>query len=141
MKSLSNSYKISNIIVSFGWLLLVFFPTWEFSDIIIKNGIVVALSTFYIYLLFIRKNIKGENYPKGGFTSLEGVIDLFKNPKFLLAGWIHYLAFDLMLGLYIKNQSLEIGMSHLLLIPCLVLTFILGPLGFLLFFVLETSMS
>ena len=137
MKSLSNLYKVVNVIAAFGWALLIFMPYWYFTDFVIKNGIVVGLSLFYIYLIFIRKDIKNEEYPKGNFTSLEGILNLFKNPRNLLSGWVHYLAFDLMLGLYIKSQANEIGMSHFLQIPCFILTFLLGPVGYLLFMFLQ----
>jgi hypothetical protein len=137
MKSLSNLYKLVNVVAAIGWVILIFLPNWDLTDSAIKYGIVVGLSVFYIYVLFIRKDIKNEVYPKGNFTSLEGVINLFKNPRNLLAGWVHYLAFDLMLGIYIKTQANEIGMSHFLQIPCFILTFMLGPVGYLLFVILQ----
>ena len=137
MKSFSKLFKITSTAALFGWAILIFLPTWHLADSVIKNGIVVALSVFYVYILFIQKNIEGEKYPKGNFSSLEGVINLFKNPKSVLGGWVHYLAFDLMLGLYIKNEANAIGMSHWLQIPCLLLTFMFGPAGYLLFFVLK----
>jgi hypothetical protein len=137
MKSLSNLYKLVNVVAAIGWVILIFLPNWDLADSVIKYGIVDGLSVFYIYVLFIRKDIKNEVYPKGNFTSLEGVINLFKNPRNLLAGWVHYLAFDLMLGIFIKTQANEIGMSHFLQIPCFILTFMLGPVGYLLFVILQ----
>jgi hypothetical protein len=137
MKSLSNLYKLVNAVAAIGWVILIFLPNWNLADSAIKYGIVVGLSVFYIYILFIRKDIENEVYPKGNFTSLEGVINLFKNPRNLLAGWVHYLAFDLMLGIFIKAQANEIGMSHFLQIPCFILTFMLGPVGYLLFVILQ----
>ncbi len=137
MKSLSNLYKLVNVVAAIGWVILIFLPNWDLADSAIKYGIVVGLSVFYIYVLFITKDIKNEVFPKGNFTSLEGVINLFKNPRNLLAGWVHYLAFDLMLGIYIKTQANEIGMSHFLQIPCFILTFMLGPVGYLLFVILQ----
>ncbi len=137
MEQLSKLFKIVNITAMFGWAILIFLPTWQLSDVVIKSGIVVALSVFYVYLLAFHKNIAGEKYPRGNFSTLEGVINLFKNPKSLLTGWVHYLAFDLMIGLYIKQQANAIGMSHWLQIPCFLLTFMFGPAGYLLFCVLQ----
>ena len=137
MKSLTNIYKLVNVVAAIGWVILIFLPNWNLADSAIKYGIVVGLSVFYIYVLFIRKDIENEEYPKGNFTSLEGVINLFNNPRKLLAGWVHYLAFDLMLGIFIKTQANEIGMSHFLQIPCFILTFMLGPVGYLLFVILQ----
>jgi Domain of unknown function (DUF4281) len=137
MQSLSNLFKITSYLAIIGWLVLVFLPNWSMCDRVIKSGIVVILSVFYVYILFIHPNIAGEKYPKGSFADLQGVINLFQNPKSVLAGWVHYLAFDLMIGLYIKNQANAIGMSHWLQIPCFLLAFMFGPVGYLLFFILQ----
>ncbi len=141
MKSLSILYKIVNIIAALGWSILIFMPNWHFADSVIKYGIVVGLSLFYICLLFIKKDINDEVYPKGNFMSLEGVLQLFKNPRNLLSGWVHYLAFDLMLGIYIKHQATEMGISHFMQIPCFLLTFMLGPVGYLLFLTIQLFLN
>ena len=141
MKSLSILYKIVNIIAALGWIILIFMPNWHFADSVINYGIVVGLSLFYIYLLFIKKDINDEVYPKGNFMSLEGVLQLFKNPRNLLSGWVHYLAFDLMLGIYIKHQATEMGISHFMQIPCFLLTFMLGPVGYLLFLTIQLFLN
>jgi len=137
LKSLSLLYKIVNATAALGWSILIFLPNWYFADSVIKYGIVVGLCVFYIYLLFIKKDTNNEIYPKGNFMSLEGVLLLFKNPRNLLAGWVHYLAFDLMLGIYIKHQAINLGMSHFIQIPCFLLTFMLGPVGYLLFLAIQ----
>ena len=67
------------------------------------------------------------------FISLDGVMQLFRNESAVLAGWIHYLAFDLMEGVFIVLNSLKNNIPHLLVIPCLLLTFMLGPVGLLLY--------
>jgi hypothetical protein len=70
---------------------------------------------------------------EGGFSTLSGVASLFANPWLLLAGWVHYLAFDLLVGTWEARDARERGLPHLLLVPCLVLTFLLGPAGWLLY--------
>ena len=72
-----------------------------------------------------------------GFATLSGVAALFSVPVVLLAGWVHYLAFDLLVGRWIVDAADERGMPALLVLPCLLLTFMLGPLGWLLFMVLR----
>jgi hypothetical protein len=69
----------------------------------------------------------------GDFTSLAGVSALFANPWLLLAGWIHYLAFDLLTGVWDVRDAARRGVPHWLVVPCLVLTFLLGPAGWLLY--------
>ena len=67
----------------------------------------------------------------GGFSSLPDVALLFSNPWLLLAGWTHYLAFDLLIGSWETKDARERGVPHLLVVPCLILTFLFGPAGWL----------
>ena len=48
-------------------------------------------------------------------------------------GWIHYLAFDLMVGRWIVKDSIDEHISHVLVVPCLILTLMAGPVGWLLY--------
>lgn len=70
---------------------------------------------------------------QGGFGSLAEVSQLFEHRGLLLAGWVHYLAFDLLVGAWEREEARRIGMPHGLLLPCLALTFLFGPAGWLLF--------
>jgi membrane protein insertase Oxa1/YidC/SpoIIIJ len=74
----------------------------------------------------------------GGFSTLTAVAQLFTNPWMLLAGWIHYLAFDLFIGAWEVRDSVQHRVSHFLVIPCLILTFLFGPIGLLLYFIIRT---
>jgi uncharacterized membrane protein YhdT len=137
MKTLSNLFKIASYVAMLGWVILVCLPTWQLADKVITSIIVTLLCILYVYLLFFAKNSSNEKYPKGGFMSLGGVINLFKNPRMILAGWIHYLAFDLMIGLYIKNSANQAGISHWLQIPCFLLTLMFGPMGLLMYLIIQ----
>ena len=67
----------------------------------------------------------------GGFGSLPDVMALFTMPEIALAGWIHYLAFDLLVGAWEVRTARREGIAFLLVLPCLALTFLFGPAGFL----------
>lgn len=69
----------------------------------------------------------------GGFGSLAEVQRLFTSPWVALAGWIHYLAFDLFIGSMIARRVMEEGLSRWLLVALLPLTFLFGPIGYLAF--------
>ena len=90
------------------------------------------MSTAYLVLivLFFGK-------AEGGFDSLANVMKLFTNEWAVLAGWIHYLAFDLFVGSWEVKDAQANGISHWFVIPCLILTFLLGPIGFLLYSILR----
>jgi hypothetical protein len=76
----------------------------------------------------------------GGFSSLADVAALFSVPGLLLAGWVHYLAFDLWVGRWeidaLAAHTNAGWVLRLLVIPCLILTFLFGPIGLLLFLAL-----
>lgn len=140
MKTLELYFKSATFLAVSCWILLIGFPKFIYSNQYVILISVALLAVLYGYLLFFRKNHDATIYPKGSFSSLEGVVDLFKNPKGVLIGWIHYLAFDLMVGLYIKQEATNMGMSHYIQIPCFILTLIFGPLGLLLFFILRFTL-
>ncbi|WP_071834306.1 ABA4-like family protein [Pararhizobium antarcticum] len=71
---------------------------------------------------------------KGGYNSLSDVAALFETREILLAGWIHYLAFDLFVGSYLAERGARDGMPRLVLLPILATTFLFGPAGLLAYF-------
>jgi len=126
-------FSIANLVALVGWLLLIFAPRWKWTQKIVASGAVsLLLSVAYLVLivLFFGK-------AEGGFGSLADVMKLFSNPYAALAGWIHYLAFDLFVGSWEVKDAGKRGISHWFVLPCLVLTFLLGPIGFLLYGILR----
>ena len=69
----------------------------------------------------------------GGFGTLASVKTLFGVDGLLLAGWIHYLAFDLFVGGWIVRDSQDHEISHVLVVPCLFFTLMTGPFGLLIY--------
>ncbi|MDW3221467.1 MAG: ABA4-like family protein [Paracoccaceae bacterium] len=110
-----------------GWALLILGPrrfTW-FNAIplwIIPAG----LSAVYAALIFSRFSGMG-----GGFDSLANVAILLTDDWALLAGWVHFLAFDLFVGAVMAARMDRVSVGRLVQAPILLSTFMLGPLGFL----------
>jgi len=75
---------------------------------------------------------------EGGFGSLGALMPLYASPGLVVAGWLHYLAFDMFIGAWQLRETARHGLPRLLVLPCMVLTFLLGPVGLLLFLVLRT---
>ena len=126
-------FSIVNLIAMLGWILLLFVPRWSWTrKIVLSGAIPLLLSVAYLVLivLFFGK-------ADGGFDSLANVMKLFTNEWAVLAGWIHYLAFDLFVGSWEVKDAQGKGVSHWFVIPCLVLTFLLGPIGFLLYHIIR----
>ena len=77
----------------------------------------------------------------GGFRILPAVRRLFSSDAALAAGWLHYLAFDLFVGTWIAHQGLDASLPRLLTLPCLLLTFLAGPVGLLLLLILSFAVT
>ena len=126
-------FSICSTLVLPGWLLLVFAPRWKWTARFI-SAVLLPLALALVYVAIVATHF---GRSEGGFGSLAEVAQLFQNPHNLLAGWIHYLAFDLFVGSWEVRDAQKQGVHHLLVVPCLVLTFIFGPAGLLLYFVLR----
>jgi len=121
-------FSTLNLIAVAGWLLLVFLPRVRWTSTVVP---VVMPSLFAaVYVVLIAATLTRS---EGGFSSLASVRTLFDNPWLLLAGWTHYLAFDLFVGGWEVRDAQRHGISHLLIVPALVLTFVFGPAGLLLY--------
>lgn len=77
----------------------------------------------------------------GGFDSLPHVQQLFTFPWVAMAGWLHYLAFDLFIGAMIARELVQQGISRLFLIGLLPLTFMFGPIGYFAFMILRAALA
>ena len=75
---------------------------------------------------------------EGGFSSLDDVRLLFQTPGLLFAGWLHYLAFDLFVGGWEVRDAQAHGVPHLFVVPALVVTFLFGPAGLLLYLAMRS---
>ena len=63
--------------------------------------------------------------------SLAPIARLLGTPAGATIAWAHFLAFDLLVGRWAYLDSREQGLSAWAMAPVLLLTFMLGPLGFL----------
>jgi hypothetical protein len=128
---LESVFSITGGIAMLGWAGLVLLPRIDFVVRVLARAIIpAAIGVVYAYLLLT--NIAAAP-AEGSFGSLAGVKALFTVDALLLAGWIHYLAFDLFVGSWEVEDARARGIHHLLVIPCLLLTFMAGPAGLLVY--------
>ncbi len=126
-------FQICNSIAPIGWLLMIVAPRWTVTKKLILSGFLpLLLGLVYLTLIIL---FFGDS--EGNFSSLQGVAKLFEDPFALTAGWIHYLAFDMFIGAWEVNDGQKHNISHFLLIPCLIFTFMLGPIGLILYFTIR----
>ena len=128
-------FSLVNLLALPMWILMIFLPIWKVTRYLIDFKIIpIVLSV--IYVIYIVQSVLG-----GGdmdFGSLSSVMKLFTEENAVLAGWVHYLAFDLLVGMWILDKNKTLGIHQLLIAPCLFLTFMFGPAGFLLFMIITT---
>jgi hypothetical protein len=127
-------FSLSSPVAMLGWILLIVAPRRRWAMLI--AGRVIPLVLAGGYLAVLAPNWAGA---EGGFGSLSEVSALFANPWLLLAGWIHYLAFDLFIGAWELRDSMDRDISHWLMVPCLLLTFLFGPVGLLTYFAVRST--
>ena len=120
-------FSIVNAVALASWLLLALWPRGTWARQTIAGFVVPALLASVYVVLIAAQWTRSE----GGFSSLAGVAQLFSNRWLLLAGWIHYLCFDLLIGCWEVRDARERGVPHLAVVPCLALTFMFGPAGWL----------
>jgi hypothetical protein len=125
-------FQIANQVAFLGWLLLLVAPRWRGTRVVVLSG-ALPLLLAATYVVLIAYQTFAHPAPGAGFGSLSQVAALFREPWALLAGWVHYLCFDMAVGAWEARDAHRRGMPHLVLIPCLAATFMLGPLGLLLY--------
>jgi hypothetical protein len=132
-------FQSGSVIVLPGWLALIVAAFWAKPrpQLILAARFVIPalLAAAYVYLITMGLDA----FKDGGFNSITQVRALFSHDGALTAGWLHYLAFDLFVGAWIVERGTERGLNGLLLLPCLVLTFLFGPAGYLLFLLLSLT--
>lgn len=121
---LETLFQLGGDLVLPGWLLLIFLPTWRWTQRYTAFAAPLLLASVYVWLL-----LHATPPPGAGFRSLNAVALLFASPPALLAGWFHYLAFDLFTGSWAARDAARLGISRWLMAPILIFTFLLGPLG------------
>jgi hypothetical protein len=125
-------FSLANSLAAISWVALAVAParTWRILRFAVPGLLAVA------YIWYIVPGMRGG---EGGFDSLANVMKLFTREEAVLAGWIHYLAFDLFVGTWETEDALGRGVSRFLLVPCLALTFMFGPAGLLVYFLVRQT--
>tara|TARA_B100000085_G_scaffold231305_1_gene218111 strand:- start:403 stop:960 length:558 start_codon:yes stop_codon:yes gene_type:complete len=124
-------FSHAGLIAMIGWVILIFGPRrWPWLSAFPAYVFPAVLSMGYAILI-----LRHFGTAEGGYNTLADVAKLISNDHILLAGWVHYLAFDLFIGAWISRQADDASISRLVQAPILVTTFMFGPFGLLLFLI------
>jgi hypothetical protein len=135
----TTAFSLGGNLTMLGWLGLIVSLFWAPARPAVQAAtrlIIPALLAVAYGLLIYAGFGEAEG---GGFGSIAEVRALFASDSALTAGWLHYLAFDLFVGSWIVADGLRHRIPALLILPCLPLTFLFGPLGLLLFLALRLA--
>jgi hypothetical protein len=129
-------FSIANSLAIVAWIGLVLFPRRRWAVDIVPAAATLLFAALYVLLI-------GTQWLQsdGGFGSLSDVAALFANRWLLLAGWLHYLAFDLLVGRWEARDAERRAISRWLVAPVLLATFMFGPAGWLVYMGLRWSLQ
>jgi hypothetical protein len=119
-------FAVVNPLALLTWIALAVAP----RTAAVATDVVVPAIFAALYVSLLAAFWRGSD---GGFDSLDAVARLFASRWLLLAGWVHYLCFDLLVGGWEVRDAQARGVPHWLVVPCLALTFLFGPAGWLLY--------
>jgi hypothetical protein len=127
-------FQVANTTALVSWIVLVVQP--KRTAPILRFAVPLSMAVLYIWALST-----APTNPDGGFGSLAQVKALFTQDRAILAGWVHYLAFDFFIGCWMVMDAAERGIKHLLVVPCMLLTFMFGPVGLMLYVGLRSALG
>mgnify|MGYP001161191922 FL=1 len=125
------------------WITLIFFPQSQISKIFITSIFpIIILSGTYIFMLY--KSFLGSYDFLGNFNlyiGVENLLYLFSDKSFLMLFWIHFISINLFTGGWIVRDSQKYSINKVLLILPLIITYLIGPIGLLLYWIIKIFYS
>ena len=132
-------FSLVNASVLPAWALLVLAPVWRGTRVLV-HSMLYPIILGAVYTIGLGLALFGGMGSEGtDFTTVKGVRAIFSSDLGIVIGWTHYLVFDLFVGARVARDSQTRGVRHWLTIPCLLLTFMAGPLGLLLYLIIRTA--
>jgi hypothetical protein len=139
-----NVFSIVNVIAIIGWLLIIGGPRGQKTLALVLYLGVGLLCFAYAFMIlsmhagWIDANrLPGTPPPNFLDYNIAGLRNLFMSDGGLVMGWTHYLAFDLFVGQWIAKDADNKGFHRLVQVPVLLLTFVMGPVGLLIWLIMR----
>ena len=117
------------------WLILIFFPRSNlckyFVTSIFPLFILCGAYIFILYKSYLNSYDFNNNFNL--YLGVENISDLFEDKSYLIMFWIHFISINLFTGGWIVKDSQKFSINKFFLIAPLVVTYLIGPLGLLLY--------
>jgi hypothetical protein len=131
-------FGATNLVALAAWAILLFLPRRPFAlASVLYLGIALLCLVYAVLLVLLVAGVVdplrdvGAGPPNLADLSLAGIKELFRSDGAIVLGWTHYLAFDLFVGLWIARDADAKGFSRIAQASVLLTTFLVGPLGLL----------
>ena len=125
------------------WLLLIFFPQSHLCKYFVTSIFpILILSSAYVFILY--KAYIGAFDFDNNFSLYLGInylTELFKDEYYLLMFWTHFVSINLFVGGWILNDSKKYYVNKILLSLPLILTYLIGPVGIFLYWIIKIFYS
>jgi hypothetical protein len=123
-------FQITNTLALVAWIALVLAPgRREISGLLCAVVVPAILAAAYVAVIGWKFATDGP--PPGDVMTLAGLKRVFADDWVFAAAWAHYLVFDMVVGAWIARDAVRLGLPWPLRTLALVLTFLSGPVGFL----------
>ncbi len=129
--------------VNFGvlpfWLILIFFPQSQLCRYFVTSIFpIFVLSATYTFVLY--KSYLNSYDFMGNFNLYFGINEisnLFSDKNFLMMFWIHFITINLFTGGWIVKDAQKFAINKIILIIPLLVTYLIGPLGLFLYWLIR----
>jgi hypothetical protein len=125
-------FQFTNTLALAAWIALILFPGKKLVSGWLCAVVVPGLLALG-YAAVIGCKLATDGLPVADVTTLAGLREVFGDDWVFAAAWTHYLVFDMVVGAWIARNSIKLGMPWLLRTVALLLTFLAGPVGFLVY--------
>ena len=123
-------FQFTNTLALAAWVALVVFPGRRLVSGVLC-AVVVPGTLALAYAVVIGWKLASDGPPPGDAMTLAGLRHVFNDDWVFAAAWTHYLVFDMVVGAWIARDGVRLGIPWWLRTVSLVLTFLAGPVGFL----------
>lgn len=135
-------FGVANLYAMLCWAVLAFAPKREqlIGPLFYAGVGLLALSYAVLIVGLLGGLIDGGSGSSGkvpDLMTLAGVQALFDMQGGATIGWIHYLAFDLFVGIWAARNADSRGINRVVQLPILFFILMAGPLGLTLYLILR----
>tara|TARA_Y100000591_G_C21451705_1_gene506467 strand:+ start:81 stop:554 length:474 start_codon:yes stop_codon:yes gene_type:complete len=121
------------------WFLIIFFPQSNLCKFLATSILPILLLSgtylFIIYKAYLGSFDFSENFNL--YLGLGFISELFSKEYYILMFWTHFVSINLFVGGWILKDSSKFSVNKFLLAFPLIITYLIGPVGILLYWVIR----